>query len=114
MTMTYTETAEQFLQELLEIRAQRAALDKDMMAVQQRLNVCMAQGDLNHLKETGSNTIKFENASFTLNPGRITYDYSNCKDVKEKEAELKELKKTAESLGLVPKKVGTPYWSVRS
>lgn len=114
MTMTYTETAEQFLQELLEIRAQRAALDKDMMAVQQRLNVCMAQGDLNHLKETGSNTLKFENASFTLNPGRITYDYSSSKEIKEKEAELKELKKTAESLGLVPKKIGAPYWSIRS
>ena len=109
MKMTYAQTAEQFLQELLELRAQRAALDKDMMAVQQRLNLCMAQGDLNHLKEVGSNTLKFQDASFTLNPGRVTYDYSNCKDVKEKEAELKELKKTA-----VPKKIGAPYWSVRS
>ena len=114
MTMTYADTAEMFLRELLELKAQRAALDKDMMAVQQRLNVCMAQGDLNHLKEAGSNTIKFENASFTLNPGRITYDYSGSKDIKAKEAELKELKKTAESLGLVPKKIGTPYWSIRA
>ena len=48
----------------------------------------------------------------SMNIGKLMCEYKKLDELKE--AELKELKKTAESLGLVPKKVGTPYWSVRS
>ena len=116
MTMTYTETAEQFLQELLALREQKAAIDRDIKAVHERLSICLAQGDLNHLKEKeGSNTLKFQEALFIFNGGTITWDYSSCSEIKLKEDQLKALKKTVQAVtGMAIKKIGKPFWTVRS
>lgn len=116
MTMTYTQAAEEFLKELLSLREQKAALDRDIKAVNERLSLCLAQGDLNHLKEEeASNTLKFQDALFIFNGGTVTWDYSNCSEIKLKEDQLKALKRTVRAVpGMAVKKIGKPFWTVRA
>ena len=59
-------------------------------------------------------SLKFKDVSFVFSPGKKTYDYSKCNEIRQKEAELKALKQTAQSIGLASQKTGTPYWIVRS
>tara|TARA_R100000458_G_C8238559_1_gene218211 strand:- start:1 stop:345 length:345 start_codon:yes stop_codon:yes gene_type:complete len=111
----YTEVAEKFLSELLEIKERKAALDRDQKLVEHKLSAYFAQGDLNHLKVEGKDfSLKYKDTSFTFSPGKKTFDYSKCKEIRQKEAELKALKQTAQSIGLASQKTGTPYWIVRS
>ncbi len=115
METDYKEGAESFLAELLALKERRAVLDRDLKLVEHKLSIAFAQGDLNHLKnKESSSSLRFNEATFIFNPGRKSYDYSKCMEIRQKEAELKTLKQTAQSVGLAPQKTGTPYWSIRT
>ena len=58
------------------------------------------------------NLFTFQKCSFTFVAGRKLYDFSECSDVLEKEAELKELKNTARSIGVAKEKDGASFWRV--
>ena len=111
----YKKGSEIFLSELLALKERKAALDRDLKLVEHKLSVSFSQGDLNHLKVEGKDlTLKYKDVSFSFSPGRKTYDYSKCNEIRQKEAELKALKQTAQSIGLAPQKTGTPFWTIRS
>ena len=115
MTTDYREEAENFLSLLLDLKERKAALDRDLKLVEHKLSASFAQGDLNHLKVEGKDlSLKFKDVSFVFSSGKKTYDYSKCNEIRQKEAELKALKQTAQSIGLASQKTGTPYWIVRS
>ena len=91
MEVDYKEGAESFLSELLVLKERKAALDRDLKFVEHKLSAAFAQGDLNHLKNKGNaSSLKFNEATFIFNPGRKTYDYNKCMEIRQKEAELKE------------------------
>ena len=46
--------------------------------------------------------------------GRKIYDYSKCPEIKEKEEDLREAKRSAAAVGAVSFKEGSPYWRVTS
>ena len=111
----YSKQAEAFLDQLIDLKTRKAALDKDIKLVESKVSLAFAAGDLNHLKIEGSNSgIQFDGITAIFNPGRDIYDYSKCLEIQKKESELKTLKKTAQSVGLAPKKTGSPFWTIRS
>ena len=111
----YQKEAEDYLHELLDLKERQASIEKDLKLVQHKLSVAFASGDLNHLKiQDRHSSLKYHDSTVTFNPGRESYDYSKCDEIRLKEAELKVLKKTAQSVGLAPKKSGTPFWTIRS
>ena len=82
-----------------------------LSVVQTKLNSHYQAGELDHLKnEKGS--LVFQNYTFTFVAGRKLYDFSECSDIIAKEAELKELKNTARSIGVAKEKDGAPSWRV--
>ncbi len=111
----YKEEAEGFLSAFLSLREKKEALDRDLKLIEHKLSLAFAQGDLNHLKKQDSvSSFKFQQVTFMFNPGRKTYDYSKCSEIRQKEVELKTLKQTAQSIGLASQKTGTPFWTIRS
>ena len=111
----YKQQAEGFLSELLLLKERKATIERDIKLVEHKLSISFASGDLNHLKQKkDSSSVKFNDSTLIFHPGKKTYDYSKCLEIRQREAELKTLKQTAQSLGLAPQKTGTPYWTIRS
>ena len=111
----YKTQAQEVLDQLIELKARKAALEKDIKLVESKVSIAFANGDLDYLKVEGSNSsLQLGTVIAVFNPGRDTYDYSNCFEIKQKEADLKALKQTAQAVGLAPKKTGSPFWTIRS
>lgn len=111
----YSKQAEAFLDQLIDLKTRKASIEKDIKLVESKVSLAFASGDLNHLKIEGSNSsLQVNGTTAVFNPGRDTYDYSKCIEIQQKESELKTLKKTAQSVGLAPKKTGSPFWTIRS
>tara|TARA_Y100001963_G_scaffold30836_1_gene42339 strand:+ start:1786 stop:2145 length:360 start_codon:yes stop_codon:yes gene_type:complete len=111
----YEQSAEDVLLSYLELKKQKVELDKDIKEVEENLSLCFAQGDLNKFKVLDKSALKYGDTLLTFHEGMTTYDYSACSEIKHKEEQLKALKKTYQAIpnGAV-KKVGKPFWTVRS
>ena len=105
------ETPEDCLKALKELKQFINFIQENLKTVQTKLNSHYQAGELDHLKnEKGS--LVFQNYTFTFVAGRKLYDFSECSDIIAKEAELKELKNTARSIGVAKEKDGAPSWRV--
>ena len=105
------ETPEDCLKALKELKQLNHFIQENLKTVQAKLNSHYQAGELDYLKnEKGS--LVFQNYTFTFVVGRKLYDFSECSDIIEKEAELKELKNTARSIGTAKEKDGAPSWRV--
>ena len=58
-------------------------------------------------------TYRYEDDVYVFSPGRVTYDFSKCLDVKAAEENLKECKSVNIALGIAAKKLGKPFWTVK-
>ena len=105
------DTPEDCLKALKELKQLNHFIQENLKTVQAKLNSHYQAGELDHLKnEKGS--LVFQNYTFTFVAGRKLYDFSECSDIIAKEAELKELKNTARSIGMAKEKDGAPSWRV--
>ena len=105
------DTPEDCLKALKELKQLNHFIQENLKTVQTKLNSHYQAGELDYLKnEKGS--LVFQNYTFTFVAGRKLYDFSDCSDIVQKEAELKELKNTARSIGAAKEKDGAPSWRV--
>ena len=105
------ETPEDCLKALKELKQLQNFIQENLKTVQAKLTTHYESGELDHFKdEKGS--VLFQKCSFTFVSGRKLYDFSECSDITEKEAELKELKNTARSIGAAKEKDGASFWRV--
>ena len=89
-------------------------LEQESRQVQHELAIARAAGDLDHLKDPEKpNTYRHADLVFIFSPGRISYDFSDCQDVKNLESDLKQAKDTNIALGIASKKQGKPFWTVK-
>ena len=105
------ETPEDCLKALKELKQLNNFIQENLKTVQAKLNSYYENGALDYLKND-KGSLAFQNYTFTFVAGRKLYDFSDCSDIVEKEAELKELKNTARSIGLAKEKDGAPSWRV--
>ncbi len=110
---TYQNSAENLLRELAHLKSKERLLQDDIRAIQTLLTHHVDNGDLDHLKTEASSTYRFEEANFVYSPGRITWSYDGCPDVKAAAENLAELQNAAQSAGKAVRKQGKPFWSVR-
>jgi hypothetical protein len=110
----YTANALSLLSQLRGIKDQIKALEAESKLLQQQLAVHAVAGDLDDVQDPDSpNTFRHDDAVFMYSSGRISYDFTHCEDVKAAEDNLKEIKSTNVALGLAPKKLGKPFWTVK-
>ena len=110
----YSNEAIRKLVELKRLKDQRAELETRIKLIEKDLAVFHAAGDLNDIKDADSErTYRYEDNVFVFSPGRVTYDFSKCADVKAAEENLKEVKSVNFALGLAAKKLGKPFWTVK-
>ena len=103
------------LSHLQQLKDRIKALESEAKEVQKQLAVAFAAGDLDDHKDPDQpNTIRHDDSVFVFCPGRISYDFTSCADVLEKERALKEAKEISIALGLATKKQGNAFWSVKS
>ena len=110
---TYQNTAENLLRELAHLKSKERLLQDDIKAIQTLLIHHLDNGDLDHLKTEADTTYRFEETNFVYSPGRITWSYDGCSDVKAAADNLKELQETAQAIGQAVRKQGKPYFTVR-
>jgi hypothetical protein len=114
-TQNYADKALYLLSELRKQKAQKAIVEQRIRETEKALTIHKIAGDLNDFTQgEAQNTIKYDGATFIYSPGRVSYDYSNCQDVQELEAQIKERKNLAAEMGLATQKMSKPSWSVRS
>jgi hypothetical protein len=102
-------TPEDCLKALKELKQLQNFIQENLKTVQAKLTTHYESGELDHLKdEKGS--LLFQKCRFIFVAGRKLYDFSECPDVLEKEAELKELKNTARVIA--KEKDGASSWRV--
>jgi hypothetical protein len=110
----YECNAVSLLSQLRTIKDQIKALESESKQIQKQLAVHVAAGDLDDVKDPDApNTFRHDNDVYVFSPGRITYDFSNCADVKAAEDNLKELKSVNIALGIAAKKLGQPFWTLK-
>ena len=110
----YSNEAIRKLVELKRLKDQRAELETRIKLIEKDLAVFHAAGDLNDIKDADSErTYRYDDNVFVFSPGRVTYDFSKCADVKAAEENLKEIKSVNIALGLAAKKLGKPFWTVK-
>lgn len=111
-------SSEKALALLTELRKQKAQLtftQARIKELEKHLAVHKVNGDLDDFtKEENPNTIQHDGVTFIYSPGKTTYDFSGCKEVQELKEELKALKNAYAESGLVTKKQGKPFWSVKA
>ena len=105
--------AEEYLNQFLALKEKKESIEKDISLVQHKLSEMYQSGDLDHLK-TEKGSIIFKQHLLVLMQGRKIYDYSKCPEIKEKEEDLREAKRSAAAVGAVPFKEGSLYWRVTS
>ena len=110
---TYQATAENLLRELAHLKSKERLLQDDIKAIQTLLIHHLDNGDLDHLKTEADTTYRFEETNFVYSPGRVTWSYDGCSDVKAAADNLKELQETAQAIGQAVRKQGKPFWTVR-
>lgn len=114
-TQNYADQALYLLAELVKQKKQKAMIEQRISQTEMVLTNLKKDGHLNDFTQgEAQNTIKCNGFTFIYNPGRVLYDYSNCQDVQELEAQIKERKNLAAEMGLASKKMSKPSWSVRS
>jgi hypothetical protein len=110
----YSSEAIRKLVELKRLKDQRNEIEAHIKLIEKDLAVFHAAGDLDDIKDADSErTYRYDDNVFVFSPGRITYDFSKCADVKAAEENLKEVKSVNVALGLAPKKLGKPFWTVK-
>lgn len=110
----YSNEAIRKLVELKRLKDQRNDIEAHIKLIENDLAVFHAAGDLDDIKDGESDrTYRYDDNVFVFSPGRITYDFSKCADVKAAEENLKEIKSVNIALGLAPKKLGKPFWTVK-
>lgn len=106
-----SDTPEQCLTALRDLRQLSNYITEQTKKVQEKLTFFRDNGRLDYLKND-KGVIVHNDTFFSFIEGRKIYDYSNCPDILEKEAELKELKNTAKAIGAVDEKQSSPSWRV--
>ena len=110
----YQNEAIRKLIELRRLKDERKLLDEQIKAVEHELTVFQAAGDLEEIKDGDADrTYRYEDDVYVFSPGRVTYDFSKCLDVKAAEENLKECKSFNIALGIAAKKLGKPFWTVK-
>lgn len=110
----YSSEAIRKLVELKRLKDQRNDIDAHIKLIEKDLAVFHAAGDLDDIKDGESErTYRYEDNVYVFSPGRVTYDFSKCLDVKAAEENLKEVKSVNIALGLAAKKLGKPFWTVK-
>lgn len=110
----YTANALSLLSQLRDLKDQIKALEAESKLVQQQLAVHAVAGDLDDVQDPDApNTFRYDDVVYIYSSGRISYDFTDCEDVKAAEDNLKEVKSTNVALGLAPKKLGKPFWTVK-
>jgi len=105
------DSPEDCLKALKELKQLNNFIQENLKTLQAKLNSHYENGALDYLKNDKGSLV-FQNYTFTFVAGRKLYDFSDCSDIVEKEAELKELKNTARSIGMAKEKDGAPSWRV--
>lgn len=113
---SYQIDALNLLTQLHTLKERIKSLEQESRQIQSQLTIARAAGDLDHFKDPDPekpNTYRFDDNVFVFSPGRVTYDFQDCKDVAELESSLKEAKATSIALGIAKKKAGRPFWAVK-
>ena len=105
------DSPEDCLKALKELKQLNNFIQENLKTLQAKLNSYYENGALDYLKNDKGSLV-FQNYTFTFVAGRKLYDFSECSDIVQKEAELKELKNTARSIGVAKEKDGAPSWRV--
>ena len=105
------DSPEDCLKALKELKQLNNFIQENLKTLQAKLNSYYENGALDYLKNDKGSLV-FQNYTFTFVAGRKLYDFSECSDIVKKEAELKELKNTARSIGVAKEKDGAPSWRV--
>ena len=105
------DSPEDCLKALKELKQLNNFIQENLKTLQAKLNSYYENGALDYLKNDKGSLV-FQNYTFTFVAGRKLYDFSDCSDIVQKEAELKELKNTARSIGVAKEKDGAPSWRV--
>lgn len=110
----YTSEAILMLERLRELKQERKTLDDRIKLLEKSLAVHATAGDLDDIKDDENDrTFRYNDNVYVFSPGRVTYDFTSCADVKAAEDNLKELKSVNVALGLAAKKLGQPFWTVK-
>jgi len=111
----YTSEAIAMLERLRELKQERKLLDDRIKLLEKSLALHATAGDLDDIKdEENERTYRYNENVYIFSLGRVTYDFSKCPDVKAAEDNLKEVKSVNVALGLAAKKLGQPFWTVKS
>lgn len=114
-TQNYADKALYLLSELRKQKAQKAIIEQRIRETEKALTIHKIAGDLDDFTQgEAQNTIKYDGVTFIFSPGRVTYDYSECEQVQELDAQMKAQKNLAAEMGIATKKMSKPSWSVRS
>ena len=110
----YERMAASYFNDLKQLKAQRAILDEQIKEVESCLTRAEAHGDLGLWQDPeNKNTYRYDGNCYVFCAGRVSYNYSDCEEVKAAEDNLRELKSAAAASGEAQRKQGKPFWSVR-
>ena len=110
----YERMAASYFNDLKQLKAQRRVLDQQIKEAENRLSQALAQGDLRLWQDAeNKNSFYYDDTCYVFCPGRVSFDYSECEDVKHFEENLRVAKSVAAATGQAREKQGKPFWSVR-
>ena len=110
----YERMAATYFNDLKQLKAQRRVLDAEIKEAENRLSQALAQGDLRLWQDAeNKNSFYYDDTCYVFCPGRVSFDYSECEDVKHFEENLRVAKSVAAATGQAREKQGKPFWSVR-
>tara|TARA_R100000482_G_scaffold18441_1_gene5295 strand:- start:685 stop:1056 length:372 start_codon:yes stop_codon:yes gene_type:complete len=110
----YERMAASYFNDLKQLKAQRRVLDQQIKEAENRLSQALAQGDLRLWQDPeNKNSFYYDDTCYVFCPGRVSFDYSECEDVKHLEENLRVAKSVAAATGQAQEKQGKPFWSVR-
>ena len=104
--------AEKHLSRVVEIKQLIEDLQTEQKEIYSELNKFYSDGHLDYLKSS-SGSITYKNTQFIHVKGRVTYDYSTDPDIKQKQLELRQLKKCAEAIGILESKQSPDTWRLK-